>query len=45
MHPDLFHMVQDGASDEASYLVNDSSYLFVNTVFQLLNSTNILIYS
>ncbi|XP_068762398.1 dynein axonemal intermediate chain 7-like [Montipora capricornis] len=45
LHSDLYHMVLDGASEEAQQRVNDSHFLFIDCVYQLLNGTKIITYS
>jgi len=45
LHSDLYHMVLDGASEEAQQRVKDSNFLFTDCVYQLLNATKIITYS
>lgn len=45
LHSDLYHMVLDGASEEAQQRVNNSHFLFSDCVYQLLNATKIITYS
>ena len=45
MHPDLFHMVQDGGSDDAKYFVKNTTFQYADCVYQLLNATNVIVYS
>ncbi|KAL9955781.1 hypothetical protein ACROYT_G037160 [Oculina patagonica] len=45
LHSDLYHMVLDGASEEAQQRVKSSNFLFIDCVYQLLNATKIITYS
>lgn len=45
LHSDLYHMVMDGASEEAQQRVKDSHFLFIDCVYQLLNATKLITYS
>lgn len=45
LHSDLYHMVLDGASEEAQQRVKTSHFLFIDCVYQLLNATKIITYS
>ncbi|XP_073245123.1 dynein axonemal intermediate chain 7-like [Porites lutea] len=45
LHSDLYHMVLDGASEEAQQRVKDSHFLFIDCVYQLLNATKVITYS
>eukprot|EP00794_Sanderia_malayensis_P018301 gene18300-20124_t len=45
MHPNLFHVIQDGSSDKAKNLVSRTNFEYVNCVYQLLKSINFMIYS
>ncbi|XP_057317605.1 dynein axonemal intermediate chain 7-like isoform X2 [Hydractinia symbiolongicarpus] len=45
MHPDLYHMLRDGASDKAKERLRDTSVVFIDCVHQLLDATKLFVYS
>lgn len=45
LHSGLYHMVLDGASEEAQQRVNASHFLFIDCVYQLLDASKIITYS
>ncbi|XP_029189944.2 dynein axonemal intermediate chain 7 homolog isoform X2 [Acropora millepora] len=45
LHSGLYHMVLDGASEEAQERVNASHFLFIDCVYQLLDASKIITYS
>lgn len=44
-HPDLFHCLKEGASEEAQTVIGNSSYLFIDTVSTWLFATKVLTFS
>lgn len=44
-HPDLFHCLKEGATDEAVTVIGNSSYLFIDTVSTWLFATKVLTFS
>jgi len=45
MHPDLYHMLRDGASDDAKQCLRDTSVVFIDCTQQLLFTTNVFVYA
>jgi len=45
MHPNLFHMLLDGCTEKARQRCKDTSFIFIDTVKQLLEATNVFVYS
>jgi len=45
MHPDLYHMLRDGASDEMLNSLRNTSVIFIDCVYQLLTAANVFMYS
>ena len=45
MHPNLYHMLRDDASDIAKQRLNDSSVVFIDCVHQLLSAANVFVYA
>jgi len=45
MHPDLYHMLRDGASEENGNILKNTSVVFADCVHQLLVATNVFMYA